>query len=317
MAFSSIATVMSLERLRALHAVSVHGTVAAAAEFLHVTPSGVSQQLAKLEREAGHQLLEPQGRGVRLTRAGQVLAGHAERILTQVAAAQAELDGLGGEAVGPVRIGSFITAARSVLISALAVLRERHPRLSPTLDEGEAERLLPELVRGDLDIAVIESWDTLPTPVPASVSITPLFRDVIDVALPATHPLARRRVIDLAELTDLPWASWTAGSTCQMQIVQTLRENNIDPQIACKVADYSTQLAFVAAGNAAALIPRLGRDPVPEGVRIIATRKPVHRQVLAVWRTGAESPMIAACLEALQAVSPDGPMAARPARAPA
>ncbi|HEV7629286.1 MAG TPA: LysR family transcriptional regulator, partial [Streptomyces sp.] len=58
---------LNLERLRALHAVAVHGSVARAALALHVTPSGVSQQLAKLERESGHRLLEPHGRSVRLT----------------------------------------------------------------------------------------------------------------------------------------------------------------------------------------------------------------------------------------------------------
>jgi DNA-binding transcriptional LysR family regulator len=303
---------MSIERLRALHSVSVHGSIAAAAEAMHVTPSGVSQQLAKLERETGHALLEPQGRGVRLTRAGHVLAEHAALVLAQLAAAAAELDGLRGDVTGPIRLGAFVTAARSVLPAALTALRERHPGLSPTLQEGEAENVLPALARGDIDVAMVESWDTLPTPFPASVSNVLLSSDVIDLALPAGHPLARRRAVDLHELHGMRWASWSSGGTCEKQLVQTLREHNADPEIACNVADYATQLAFVAAGLAAALIPRLGRDPVPAGVRMLATRPVVRRKIYVAWRTAAEGPAVEACVEALRAAA-EGFMEERPA----
>ncbi|MDL4817098.1 LysR family transcriptional regulator [Actinomadura opuntiae] len=294
---------MSIERLRALHSVSVHGTIAAAAEAMHVTPSGVSQQLAKLERETGHRLLEQHGRGVRLTRAGHVLAGHAARVLAQLSAAAAELDGLREDVTGPVRLGAFVTAARSVLPPALAALRERHPGLSPTLEEGEAENVLPALARGDIDVAMVESWDTMPTPFPASVSNVLLSSDVIDLALPAAHPLARRRTVDLHELRGMRWACWTRGGTCERQLVQTLREHNAEPEVACNVADYPTQLAFVAAGLAAALIPRLGRDPVPSGVRMLATRPVVRRKIYVAWRTVAGGPAVDACVEALRAAA--------------
>ncbi|TDD85763.1 LysR family transcriptional regulator [Actinomadura darangshiensis] len=294
---------MNLDRLRALHAVSAHGSIAAAAEAMHVTPSGVSQQLAKLEREAGHTLLEPRGRGVRLTRAGHVLAGHAERVLAQLAAAAAELDGLRADAAGPVRIGAIITAARTVLPRALTVLRERHPDLSPTLREGEAANILPSLERGDIDVAVVESWDTAPTPMPAAVSHLPLSRDAVDLALPSRHPLARRRAVGLDELSGLRWAAWTAGTACERQTVQTLRDRNVEPDIVCHVADYRTQLAFVAAGLAAAFVPRLGRDPVPAGVRILATRPVIHQSVHVVWRTGRAGPAVEACVEALRAAA--------------
>ncbi|GGV28048.1 LysR family transcriptional regulator [Actinomadura cremea] len=294
---------MNLERLRALHAVSVHGTIAAAAEALHVTPSGVSQQLGKLEREIGHRLLEPRGRGVRLTRAGHVLAGHAARVLAQVSAAQAELDGLREDVVGPVRMGSVVTAARSVLPPALTLLRERCPGLSPTLRQGEAHEILSALVRGDLDVAMVESWDTAPTPIPASVSLLPLSSDVVDLALPDGHPLARRRSVGLAELAGTRWAAWAAGGTCERQLVHTLREHNADPVIACNIADHPTQLAFVAAGLTAALVPRLGRDPVPDGVRILATRPVIRQKIHAAWRTDADRPAVRACVEALRAVA--------------
>ncbi|MFE7117369.1 LysR family transcriptional regulator, partial [Streptomyces sp. NPDC057654] len=105
----------SVDRLRALAAVAAHGSIARAAESLHITPSGLSQQLAKLEREAGHALLEPQGRSVRITHAGRVLAAHAERVLGQLAAAEADLHDLNDEVLGPLRIGGVGSAVRTLL----------------------------------------------------------------------------------------------------------------------------------------------------------------------------------------------------------
>ena len=69
---------IDVRRLRVLRAVAQHGTLAAAAEELHLTPSAVSQQLAALEREVGQPVVERQGRGVRLTGAAEVLVGHAD-----------------------------------------------------------------------------------------------------------------------------------------------------------------------------------------------------------------------------------------------
>lgn len=83
---------LNLERLRILHAIATYGSVSAAADVLHVTTSAVSQQMTKLERETGQQLLAKNGRGVRLTDAGKLLSGHAGRILSLVELAHSDLE---------------------------------------------------------------------------------------------------------------------------------------------------------------------------------------------------------------------------------
>lgn len=289
----------ALERLRAIHAVSVHGSIAQAAAALHLTPSGVSQQLAKLERETGHQLLEPHGRGVRLTDAGQVLAAHAERVLSQLAVARADLDGLHDEVAGPLRIAAFCTALRGIVPGALAALRRRHPRLSVTVAEAEPEDALPGLVQGDLDVALIESWQNLPTVFPAQVTNRPLGTDVVDLALPERHPLANRSVVGLHELGDTQWASWTVGSTCHQWLVQTLRAQHVEPEITCTAAGYPAQLALVAANLVAALVPRLAREAPPNGVRMVATRPVLRREISVAWHVDADRPAVLACVDAL------------------
>ena len=83
---------LNLDRLRALHAVSAHGSIIAAAETLNVTTSAVSQQLAKLELETGQTLLERHGRGVRLTDAAAALVPRTQRVLSLLEEAEAELE---------------------------------------------------------------------------------------------------------------------------------------------------------------------------------------------------------------------------------
>ena len=149
---------LNLERLRTLDALARHGSVSGAADGLHVTTSAVSQQMAKLEREVGQQLLAKNGRGVRLTDAGQLLADHAARILSQVELAQSDIEAQRGQVVGEVRIGAFPTAARGLLPAALTSLRSDHPELRVRSRELEPEQAIREVIRGDLDLAVVLDW---------------------------------------------------------------------------------------------------------------------------------------------------------------
>ncbi|MEU4804083.1 LysR substrate-binding domain-containing protein [Actinosynnema sp. NPDC023587] len=293
-----------LERMRALHAVATHGTVAAAASALHVTPSGVSQQLAKLEREAGQRLLEPHGRTIRLTTAGHVLAGHAAGILAQVEKARADLELLRDDITGPLRVGAIPTSVHALLPPVLAVLRAQHPGLEVTLHEGEAEETMPRVVDGRLDVAVVESWEHRPVVVPPTVSRTILLHDVADLVLPASHRLAHRKAVDLAEVDDIPWIGWSAGSGCHDWLVLVLRQHGNHGRISCTVGSYPTQLALVAANVGAAVVPRLGRDSVPDGVRVVTTRPALNRTIYAINRAEDDDRgAIRACVDALAAAS--------------
>ncbi|WP_432109945.1 LysR family transcriptional regulator [Streptomyces sp. AA1529] len=296
----------SSDRLRALDAVAVHGSLVRAAAALHITPSGVSQQLAKLEREAGHTLLEPQGRGVRLTHAGRVLADHAARVVAQLSAAESDLADLGDEILGPLRLGGVGSCLRALLPDVLAALTEAHPRLRPTVVDGEAVDMVPLLLAGELDLLLIESWHSRPMPLPEGVRVKPLAVEEVQVALPARHPLAGREAVDLAELDGVDWSSCPVGTEPYEALVQALRARGVEPRVRYAVGEYATQLAFVARGLTAALVPGMGRWPCPPGVRFVPVEPALHREVRAAWRVGGDSPSVRACLAALTAEEWDG-----------
>lgn len=297
----SIAYMLNLERLRTLDALARHGSVSAAAEGLHVTTSAVSQQMAKLEREVGQQLLAKNGRGVRLTDTGRLLADHAARIISQVELAQSDIEARRGQAVGEVRIGAFPTAARGLFPAAVSSLRRDHAELRVISRELEPEAAVREVVRGDLDLAVVLDWSNKRLPVPGGLAQAQLLDDVTDVAMPADHPLAGRAEVDLEEFADDEWVSWPEGEFCHEWLVFTLRSKGFEPRIAHMAGEHHTQLALIAAGLGVCVAPRLGRGPVPEGVALVPVRQKMRRHVYAVWRTDADRrPSIRAAVEALR-----------------
>ncbi|SES33474.1 LysR family transcriptional regulator [Lentzea albida] len=292
---------LNLERLRTLHAVSTTGSVRGAAEALHVTTSAVSQQLSRLEREVGQRLLERQGRGIRLTDVGDLLAEHAGRLLRQVELVETDLADHRGAVAGALSVAAFATAARGLLPPMLQALRHRHPDLSARLVELEPHESIAQLRHADVDIAVVQDWPEEPLTIPDGISSAPLLEDVLDVALPARHPLADRAEVTLDALRDEDWVAWPSDEICHGWLENTLRRNGIERRIRHTASEHSTQLALVAAGLGAALLPRLGRGPAAEGVRFVPLLPAPRRRVFALWRDSSTNrPACRAALRALQ-----------------
>lgn len=297
---------LNLDRLRALHAVATHGSVQAAADALHVSPSAVSQQLAKLEREVDASLLDRAGRGVRLTDAAALLAERTAEVLALLEQLESELDERRGAVVGTVRISAFPTAARGLGPAMLTHLAEHYPDLEPSLIEQEPVDSLPQLARGDLDLVIAQDWFNSPLVLPHGLDRQPLFDDTADVALATGHRLARRRTVRLDELAGERWVTWPEGSICGDWLLHTMRTLGHEPRVAHRAAEHATLLALVAAGHGAAVMPRLGLDHVPAGVRLVRVEPAVTRHVFAAWRSeSSRRSAIRATRDALVAVTRD------------
>lgn len=280
-------------------AVATYGSIAQAARATHVTPSGMSQQLGKLERETGHRLLEPHGRSVRLTGAGRILVEHARQVVARLAVAESDLADLDDEVLGPLRLGAVGSTIRTLLPDVLAALVGEYPRLSLTVRDGETVDLVPGLLDDDLDLLVVESWENSPMPLPEGVTRRLLVEEEAWVALPAHHWLADRACVDLAEVTGLAWVSCPPGTAHHDALVQALRDRGREPDVRFTVADHPTQLALVEAGLAVALTPTMARRSAHAGVRFVPIRPALRRDIRALWRDHAPSPAIRACVAAL------------------
>ena len=294
---------LHLERLQALHAVSTFGSVTRAAEALRLTPSAVSQQLGKLQRDVGQRLIEPYGRGVRLTPAGTLLAQRAHAILSEVENAESELDRQRNHVIGDLEIAGFATAARAILPQTVARLRKEHRQLKLRVSERQPDEAIRLVVAGHLDIALVNDWMNAPLVLPDGVQRVLIMHDPVDLAVPTDHPLAERSSVELTELSAEPWITWPYGAICHEWLTQTLRQHGLTPEVTHTAEEHQTQLAMVAAGLGIAVMPRLGRGSA-EGVSIITLKPTFSRQIYAIFRTlASERPAIAVTVSAIHKVT--------------
>ena len=286
---------IDLGRLRALHAVASYGTVLAAGQALHCTPSAISQQLAKLERETGATLVEKDGRRLRLTQAGRLLADHAERVLTSVDEAEAALAAHRDTVTGRLTVSAFATACRALMPHALHKLAAEHPALSIGLVEVNPHEGLELLRRGHVDVAVLDDWPEVALRYPDGVTRVHLGEDHADLVVPATHHL--EGTIALEDARDEPWIGVRAGDVCYEYLIRSLP--GVVPEF--QVGEFETQLTLIAAGLGVGLIPRLARAALPTGTRIVRISPTPTRRVVVAWRdSSAARPAIRAAEQALR-----------------
>ncbi|KDN82920.1 LysR family transcriptional regulator [Kitasatospora cheerisanensis KCTC 2395] len=292
---------MDLGRLRALHAVAVHGSVGGAASALGFTPSAVSQQIAKLERETRTVLLERQGRGVRLTDAAHRLADTAQRVLALVEQAEVTLEEQRGRAAGRLLVASFATAARGLLPGVLAELHVGFPELEVRLLESDPYPAAELVARGEVDLAVVQDWASVPLPVQEGLDRLDLGTDPVDLLLPADHPLAVLDAVPVTELRGQRWTSVPPGNICHDWLLHTMREIGEEPDVRYQVGEFDTQIALITAGLGLGLVPRLARGPLPPGVVARPVTPEPFRRVHVLWRAQtSRRPAVTAALDVLR-----------------
>ena len=287
-------------RLQLLREVGRRGTIRAAAEALSITPSAVSQQLRILEAEAGVPLLEPVGRRIRLTEAGQMLVRHADTITAAIDAAEAELAAVKTEITGSLRIAAFPTAARAVLPGAIAQLGRDHPRLTVTLRDLETAESLAALRLDEVDLAVVDVYDDATQIVEPAIELVELSEDPLYVAIPGT-PGAVAGPVALLALADEAWIMDTETSNIRRAVERACARAGFEPKVRSACRDYSVIIALVEAGLGVAILPGLALRDRRVRARIAPLAPPMTRRVLVAVKPGRRShPAIAATLAALR-----------------
>jgi DNA-binding transcriptional LysR family regulator len=262
---------VSLVALRVFREVAERRTFTSAAAALGYTQSAVSRQVASLERAAGAPLLERRRDGVRPTAAGQVVLRHAATVLDQIDAAARELAGLPAEA-GTVRLGWFTSAGASLVPRALAAMRRTHPAITVVTREGSTPALVRALRAGSVDLALLAS---APPFRPADAETPPLDLQVLSerslcLAVPASHPLARQNIADVAKLRGQRWiASPSSADETLMGVWPGLDER---PKITHTARDWLAKLHLVAAGCGVTTVPASFAAIAPPGVQVLPVR---------------------------------------------
>jgi DNA-binding transcriptional LysR family regulator len=292
---------IDLAALTSLRAVDTHGSVVAAADALGFTPSAVSQQVKRLEKQTGVPLLERVGRGVILTDHGRHLVDAGGRLLADLEQVESALHQRAGAVAGHLRVTAFSTAMRGLIAPVVRELRDEHPDLTVSLTEREPWDNIDLVASGQSDLGVIHRWGDVPIEVPDHLTSTVVAHDVADVIVHRDHLLANRQRVAPRDLVDEGWIATPEGTICRQWLTRMYAGTGRLPRIAHTSMEFDSHLALVRAGLGIALVPRLGRQELSEELVAVPAHDPEPtRDVIAVHRRSmTESPAVTAVLAGL------------------
>ena len=256
---------MELHQLRYFVAVAERRHFTRAAAALGVAQPSVSKQIRRLEADLGDALFDRTAGGVALTDAGTVLLPWAKRVLADLDAARAEVVGLASLEGGRLSVGATPSVSTVLLPPILAEFHRAHPGVSLTVHEAGSRELVARLEAGDLDLALV----VLPVPHDDVLATTPVLREDLVLAVPAGHPLARRRAVRMAELRGVPLVMFREGYDLRTTTIAACEAAGFHPIFAVEGAEMDGVLRMTAAGIGVAVVPGI---VVEHGGPLVAIR---------------------------------------------
>ncbi|TDC40200.1 LysR family transcriptional regulator [Micromonospora sp. 15K316] len=272
---------MQLHQLRYFVAVAEVRHFTQAADIVGITQPSLSKQIHALEGDLGAPLFERVRGNIALTAAGEVLLPLARRILADVDTATREVQELVGLRRGRVRLGATPSLATSLAPPVLRRFRDAHPAVDLRVEEGGSQDLVRDLLRGDLDLALIIMPGQGADP---GLRVDPILREslvVASVADPAAGPADGE--LRITDLRDRPMVMFREGYDLRDATIQACRAAGFEPTFAVDGGEMDAVLSFVEAGLGIALVPGIvvARRP---GVRITRLAPPGVTRTIAVAR---------------------------------
>ncbi|MFF4758300.1 LysR family transcriptional regulator [Streptomyces sp. NPDC001292] len=279
-------------RLLVLLEIARRGTIVAAAQALHLSPSAISHQLARLEQELGVALVERAPQSLRLTAAGARLAEHAQAIADLMAVAQDDLRAHSEGEAGLLRLGFFASSGLDLLPRTLSAFAARRPQVELELIMGQPHELVPDLEAGRLDAAVVFEHPLDPWCRQAAVEVEMFFEEPQMVVVPLRHRLGRRTVVRLGELEGESWIGTRGGDTGEPVLERACAAEGFRPRVRCRSDHYQVTVNLARAGMGIALVPALGLGDTA-GVHVFRLDHPqLHRRIGVATRGTNRNPLL-------------------------
>jgi DNA-binding transcriptional LysR family regulator len=220
---------------------------------------------------------------------------------------ESDLHSAGSVVGGRLRLAAFSTAVRGLVAPTLSLVAADGHDLRLSLVELDPPLGMEAVASGQVDAALVHQWGDTPLAHPEHVAVAPIGVDVADIIVPVQHRLARRSSVTPADLVGEVFASAPVGSVCHEWLTRLFGPVGGLPPVSFWAAEWSSHIALVGHGAAVSLIPRLGREPLPETVRVLPVRDPVPtRQVSLAWRRSmGSSPTIQYLREVLVELAPE------------
>lgn len=233
---------MNISQLKTFATVVSRGSFSAAAQELGISQPAVTMQVQALEADLGVTLLDRRYRRVDLTEAGRALLPHAERVIGEVAAARGEIDSLSATISGHLAIAASTTPGVYVIPRLLGGFLSANPEVSVTVEIGDTAEVVQAVEDGGAQLGVCGAVVS-----GARATFDEVGSDEIVVICSPTSPLAARRAVTFAELSEADWVMREHGSGTRQVAEQALAENGVDAHELRIVAELGSGEAIVTA----------------------------------------------------------------------
>ena len=209
-------------RLKTFVSVARHRSFTRAAHELFVTQPAVTRHIKELEAQVGASLFDRSRGGITLTKAGEAMLYHAEKILDSYRRMQFDLNLLTGNFAGELRLGASSTIAQYVLPPYLARYSTRYPEIRATLDTGNTRQMVQALFSHSIDLALVEGEARH-----AGIHYQPFMRDELVLVTGSRSAYSSRDTVTPRELATLPIVLRENGSGTLEVIERRLGEHHI------------------------------------------------------------------------------------------
>ncbi|MBT2332680.1 LysR family transcriptional regulator [Variovorax paradoxus] len=232
----------SFRQLATFHAVARLGSVSLAADEMHLTQPAVSIQIGTLEESAGTPLVQRTGRGIRLTEAGELLAGYAGRILDLWREAGDEMAMLQGVFSGTLRVGA-ITTAEYLLPPILVNFAKEHPKVKVKLQVGNRDEIVRMLAGQEIDIAIMGR-----PPAELKTDSSAFAKHPMAFLAAPSHPLMSTAKPSLAALSDTRMLVRERGSGTRTTVERFFKDHGLPLRIGSELSSNEAIKQMCAAG---------------------------------------------------------------------
>jgi DNA-binding transcriptional LysR family regulator len=220
---------MELRQLEYFIAVAEEANFTRAAARVHISQSGVSAQVRRLERELGATLIDRSGRTATLTAAGRAAVDHARAVLGAARAVRQAVDEVSGVLRGSLDVGMVSGCTITPLFDALATFSSAHPGIEISLIEDSSDRLIEQVRDGHVDIALIGAAGQTPEGLRAFTIVS----ERLVAAVPAGHTLTERGdTCTLAQVSVHPLVCMPSGTGVRAVLDAACARRALVPEIA-------------------------------------------------------------------------------------
>ncbi len=271
---------MELQQLRYFVAIADLGSFTKAAERCLVAQPSLSQQIIKLEKELGQPLFERLGRSIRMTTAGKTLYGRSVSILAALEEAKQRVSEMAEDDRGTITVGAIPTIAPYLLPELITRFQRRYPLADVFIHEDLTEHTIDNCLRGNLDVGL------LALPIPENrLHSEPLLEEELLLALPAKHPLAKKRRVSINDMNNQAFILVSEMHCLGQQIVAFCNRQSCTPHVICRSSQVLTVQELVSIGHGVSLLPTMAcsKDKHPKRVYRRLTGSAPHRTVGMVW----------------------------------